>query len=519
VGRIGGAIAVEPPPGFAEPYAMTLPTRALLCAALLAAALPSSSAAQEPTPQPAAPSAPAPVRMPGTRVHGAVFDSTIMRPLANATVQLASRADIARGPSYSAVTDASGFYRIDSVPPGDYLITFFSPRLDQLGLSGPMHAVKVNLGVQRVEVDLGLPGARRVIAMHCGPKPASDSSGLLMGEVRRADRPEPLAGANVNAQWFELTIGSAGMVRSTPTKRVRTGNDGRFAICGIPWDARISLFAVAGRASTGSVNMEVPPFSVVTRDLLVDVADTLRLSDTSSVRRGTARLSGIVRSPSGSPLPGARVSLRGTTTESTADAQGAYSLSGLPAGTQTLEARAIGYIPIGVSVDLYSNRAVTHDVRFDESARVLETVNVTAQQVYSRAEQEFLDAKKRGFGHFLDREQIERRNPFRTSDLLRAVPGVNIYQGNSPGGTATITMRGVSSLSGTCQPAIVVDGMRFLGDAGDIDVLSNPDDIQGMAIYRGPAETPVEFQGLNTCGAIVIWTRRGAPPARRGREE
>jgi hypothetical protein len=299
---------------------------------------------------------------------------------------------------------------------------------------------------------------------------------------------------------------------------VRTGEDGRFAICGIPWDARISLFAVAGRAATGSVNMEVPPFSVVTRDLLVDVADTLRRSDTSTVARGTARLSGVVRAPNGSPLPGARLSLRGTTTESTADAQGAYSLSGLPAGTQTLDARAIGYIPIAVSVDLYSNRPVTQDVRFDESARVLETVNVTAQQLYSRSEQEFLDAKKRGFGYFLDREQIERRNPFRTSDLLRAIPGVNIQQGNTGSGTS-ITMRGMASAVGNCQPAVIVDGMRFMGDAGEIDVLSNPSDIQGMAIYRGPSETPVEYQGMNTCGAIVIWTRRGAAPARRSREE
>ena len=493
---------------------MMFPARLAFCATLLAAAVPASSAAQQPTP----PAAAAPSRVPGARVHGAVFDSTIMRPLADAMVQLASRSDITRGPSYSAITDASGFYRIDSVPPGDYLITFFSPRLDRLGLGSPMHAVKVQLGVQRVEVDMGLPGARRVIAMHCGPRPASDSSGLLMGEVRRADRPEPLAGANVNAQWFELTIGTGGMVRSTPTKRARTGDDGRFAICGIPWDARISLFAVAGRASTGSVNMEVPPFSVVTRDLLVDVADTLRRSDTSTVARGTARLSGVVRAPNGSPLPGARLSLRGTTTESTADAQGAYSLSGLPAGTQTLDARAIGYIPIAVSVDLYSNRPVTQDVRFDESARVLETVNVTAQQLYSRSEQEFLDAKKRGFGYFLDREQIERRNPFRTSDLLRAIPGVNIQQGNTGSGTS-ITMRGVASVVGNCQPAVVVDGMRFMGDAGEIDVLSNPSDIQGMAIYRGPSETPVEYQGMNTCGAIVIWTRRGAAPARRSREE
>jgi hypothetical protein len=329
----------------------------------------------------------------------------------------------------------------------------------------------------------------------------------VLGSVTSAADGSGVADASVTAQWFELNMSSRGLVQSRPAVRAKTTPEGRFAICGVPWDSKIAVWATAGRATTGSVEVELPAFGIASTELLVDLADSVR-SDTVTTRRGTARIAGVVRGPNGQPLPGARVGLRGTMSEATADERGSYQLAALPAGTQTLEARAIGYIPIASSVNLYPNRAVTKDIAFDASAQVLETVEVEAKTLYSRSEQEFLQAKK-GLGYFIDADQIERRQPFRTSDLLRMAPGVMINQTGGLGNETQIQIRGAANFQGPCPPMLVIDGMRLEGSSGDIDMMTRPEDIQGIAVYRGPSETPAEYQGFSSCGAIVVWTKSG----------
>jgi hypothetical protein len=473
-----------------------------------AAALP--AAAQQPTapPTPAPlPAAPAP-----GLIVGFVFDSTIMRPLAEATVQIVAKGDVAHGKSFTATSDSSGFFRVTDVPAGDYLITFFHDRLEALGLQGPLRIVQITSG--RNDVELGIPGTRRIIAIHCGPRPRGDSSGVILGSLLKADMPDPVPNATVTAQWFELSIGTRGMTRSTPTVRATTDANGRFAFCGLPPDASFTVWASAGRASTGSVSIEVPPYAVATTSLTIDMADTLPRTDSTGAptRRGTARVSGIVRLPSGAPLAGARVGLRGTMAETVSDERGAYNLVDLPAGTQTLEARAIGYIPISRTITLSSKRPITFDVKFDAAAQILQAVEVTGKQVYDKATEEFNKAKQRGFGYFLGREEIERRNAFQATDLLRTAPGVTVYQGAGPGAASTISIRGGGGFSGACQPGVVIDGMQFTGGGGDLDMLVRPEDIAGMAVYRGSSETPVEYQSISSCGVIQVWTRRGNTP-------
>jgi Carboxypeptidase regulatory-like domain/TonB-dependent Receptor Plug Domain len=476
----------------------------MVVAGMLAAA---AAHAQQTGTAPAAPAAPAATGV----IVGYIFDSTVTRPLAEANVQIVTKADPTHGTSFSTSTDSSGFFRVTNVPAGEYLITFFHSRLDELGLNGPMKTLAVGTG--RADIELGVPTTSHVIAMHCGARAALDSSGLLLGTVLAADSPDPVAGASVTAQWFEISFSARGMVRSTPTVRATTDANGRFRICGLPGDATLNVWAGLGKAVTGSVNVEVKPGRVATIALSLDVADTVLTATTSGpVHRGTARVSGVVRTPSGSVLPGARVALRGTDLETVADASGAYSLANLPAGTQTLEARAIGFVPIARSITLSPKRAQRFDVRFDSAARILQNVQVTGERVYDRATQEFMDAKKRGFGYFIDRETIENRQPFQTSDLLRTAPGVTVYSSGAPGSQANISIRGGGGFSGSCQPSIVIDGLMLTGDAGDIDMLARPEDIAGMAVYRGASEVPVQYATGSSCGLIQIWTRRGNTP-------
>ena len=488
---------------------MTLRSSALLSAALAVAAV--VAAAQQPAPAPVAPAA-----APTGLVVGYIFDSTVTRPLADATIQMVTKADVTHGLSFSVTSDSSGFFRIPNVPAGEYLLTFFHTRLDELGLNAPMKTVTVSGA--RTDVELGIPETRHVIALHCGARAAADSSGLLIGTVVAADEPQAAAGASVTAQWFEVSFSARGMVRSTPTVRAVADANGRFAMCGLPGDATLNVWASLGKAVTGSVNVDVKPFRVATIQLTLDVSDTvLTASATGPVHRGKARVSGLVRAPSGNVLPGARVTLRGTDVETVADANGAYSLANLPAGTQTIEARAIGFVPIARSVTLSSRSPLRFDVRFDSAARILQTVEVKGTQLYDRATQEFNDAKKRGFGYFIDRETIEDRQPFNTSDLLRTAPGVMVTTSGQPGSSANIVIRGGGGFSGSCQPGIVVDGLPLGGDAGDIDMLARPEDIAGIAVYRGPSEVPVQYASAGSCGLIQIWTRRGGTPHGKSR--
>lgn len=109
---------------------------------------------------------------------------------------------------------------------------------------------------------------------------------------------------------------------------------------------------------------------------------------------------------------------------------------------------------------------------------------------------------KSGFGEFITREEIEKRQPQHTSDLLRTVPGVNV--GPVQYGRAPVRMR---SAGRTCSPVIFLDGV--LSRNFVLDDLS-PDAIEGIEVYRRGSETPPQFNtGSSRCGTLVVWTRTG----------
>lgn len=126
--------------------------------------------------------------------------------------------------------------------------------------------------------------------------------------------------------------------------------------------------------------------------------------------------------------------------------------------------------------------------------------------------------------YFITRKDIEEHAAAaRTTDLLRAVPGVEIVPvkrgGNSlvaadPRTPIQQTIQRVYVINlrgrvGNCQPALFLDGMRVsqFMDAG-IDEVLQPDMIEGVEIYPGSASLPSGFDAPNTCGAVLFWSRR-----------
>jgi Carboxypeptidase regulatory-like domain len=73
-------------------------------------------------------------------------------------------------------------------------------------------------------------------------------------------------------------------------------------------------------------------------------------------------LRGTVRGPGGAPVPGARVSVRGTALAAVADATGAFEIRDVPDGDAVLQAAADGYVAATAAVRARAGATVGADV-------------------------------------------------------------------------------------------------------------------------------------------------------------
>lgn len=219
---------------------------------------------------------------------------------------------------------------------------------------------------------------------------------------------------------------------------------------------------------------------------------------------------GKVVDDTGEPLAGVSILLKGTTTGTTTDADGNYSLT-VPEGTGTLVFSFIGFSAQEVSID---NRNVI-DVILVPDITALEEVVVTALGI-SRAE--------RSLGYAT--QQVKGENLTFTKEqnvigsLAGKIAGVQVTgsSGASMGGTQKIKIRGVNSITGGDQPLIVVDGTpisnaNYAGSAGvDFGNLGqdvNPEDVATVNVLKGPAASAL-YGIRGQYGVIMITTKKGA---------
>lgn len=227
-------------------------------------------------------------------------------------------------------------------------------------------------------------------------------------------------------------------------------------------------------------------------------------ADAPQRERETASVIGrVISASTGRPLEGAVVSFRGSGYGAITDSTGNFRIPHTWAGLDTVEVRYIGYSPSETAIEIEPE--VTTEVVFLLSPTVVRIAELTVQIERSRRDVKlsgFEERRERGFGVFLTPRDIRRRNPNLASDVLRGVPGVEV--GRIEHGRAPVYMtRGARK----CPPAVYLDGVYQSG----LQVDDIPrEDVGAMEVYRGPSETPAEFQRLSrTCGAVVIWTPTG----------
>jgi len=439
------------------------------------------------------------------RVAGTVIDSVHNRPLAGVrvlAVGAGARTDV-RG---NAISDSAGLYHIDSLPPGQYMVGFESPLLDSLEIVLPPRRANVEQG-EVAMVDLAMPPVAKIRAAVCPGTTLTENTGAIFGHVVNAETESSLAGVTIAMAWREISVDPVSL-RSTAHERttsVSTNDGGWYLACGVPTGTWLSMeLEHEGRVGSPIRMMIGDTLGVAIRHLsfssnaswpVSDSASTDSSTAASAPLSGSAMLSGVVRGTGGAPVTGAEVRVWGTAAVGRTDESGRYSLSALPAGTQMLEVRRIGFAVAERSVELRDGATATSDMQLQRIVN-LDSVRVVAMRTRYP---EFEKLRAGGaLGLFLGPDEVARQNVGLTSTIIEKIPGFRVL---GYGYNAVVTAGMGASAGGVCRTNIVIDGMEKQS-INDV----HPNDIGVIAVYRGGTMTPVWITD-GSCGAILIWTK------------
>jgi hypothetical protein len=218
------------------------------------------------------------------------------------------------------------------------------------------------------------------------------------------------------------------------------------------------------------------------------------------------------------PLPGAQVVLTGWR-RVYADDSGTARLTGVPHGTQTLEAVVLGYTSHTVIVNVPQAGTVARTLEL--AARPIELAGLRAEARPVRRSprlEAFYRRSRTGVGFYFTREQIERLNPANLNDVFRMVPGlVMVYTplGDKPrvmGVTPELLSDNSVRDDGDCPILYFIDGVPYEpSHRGVISLDLSPAEVEGIEIYRRGSAVPVQYKRPNdACGVVLIWKRERA---------
>ncbi len=222
-------------------------------------------------------------------------------------------------------------------------------------------------------------------------------------------------------------------------------------------------------------------------------------------------VTGTVTDPAGKGMPGVNVIVKGTSTGTTSDANGQYTIS-MNEGATTLIYSFIGYA--SQEVEVGSRSSV--DVSLAEDITQLGEVVVTALGVERSTKALQYSVTEVSGAKFTEARENNLGNA-----LAGRIAGVNVTKAASgPAGSTRIVIRGNKSLGGQNQPLYVVDGIPMDNsgfgqagvwggrDEGDGLTSINPDDIESITVLKG-ANAAALYGSRGGNGVINITTKRG----------
>jgi TonB-linked SusC/RagA family outer membrane protein len=210
------------------------------------------------------------------------------------------------------------------------------------------------------------------------------------------------------------------------------------------------------------------------------------------------RITGKVVDETGSPLPGASVSLTGTLFGTMTDSNGNFVLAA-PEGTYTVVISFVGFKKMEFPNTQVSSRPFVLNVSM-AGAGLLKEVTVS----YGKQRQREITGS---MAVVSGTDLADKPDNQFAQELQGKVAGVEITQNNgAPGRGFQFKIRGATSFSLSNQPLFVIDGLPITGSINNI----NPAEIESFTVLKDAAATAL--YGSRASNGVVLITTKHAKP-------
>ncbi|MEZ0181925.1 SusC/RagA family TonB-linked outer membrane protein [Flavobacterium oncorhynchi] len=207
-------------------------------------------------------------------------------------------------------------------------------------------------------------------------------------------------------------------------------------------------------------------------------------------------------SDSNGPIPGVNIIVKGTKTSTVSNFDGTYTLQSVPANS-ILVFSFIGYKTHEVSV----NNKTKIDALMEENLNDLKEVVVVGYGTVKRAD-------LTGAVSTVSSTAITQSVATTIDQVLQGrAAGVQIQQNSgTPGGSSSVRIRGISSITGSNEPIYVIDGVIIDGNTGSLNSNPlagiNPNDIASIDILKDASATAI-YGSRAANGVIMVTTKTG----------
>lgn len=231
-------------------------------------------------------------------------------------------------------------------------------------------------------------------------------------------------------------------------------------------------------------------YSIKDRQIILS-PEGVAYNSSGAIFQQAKEITGRVISSSGEPLPGVTVLVQGTTNGTVTDANGNYSLN-VDADAETLVFSFVGMISQEIAIGTQSEINVT----LNEDTIGIEEVVAIGYGTVKKSDLTGAVGSVQG-------EDIAERQTTQVSQALQgAISGVMVTRNNNaPGSTATIRIRGITSIDDQ-GPLVIVDGVP-VDNINDI----NPNDIEDLSVLKDAASAAI-YGARAASGVILVTTKR-----------